>query len=197
MLNDYKIVDTFLFSEPHESDLLWVKFNLEDKHVDEWVIQENGFTLQGDIKPLHAGEVLKDPRFAPFRDKITVISKNDLILPGNNTENVNFQREGWQRTLCRDHIQWKYRDIKTLVIVSDVDEAIDFSDEDRARRFAEMADTHYPNQFTVGRMRYWYDYDNRCYLPNIRIPVISSISFSSVYFIGIRYGGLKNINDII
>ena len=173
MLYDFYIVDTFLFSEPHEADLLWVKFNLEDNHVDKWIIQENEYTLQGEKKGLHANEVLKDKRFDKFRDKVHIISVSQQLMPADNRENTNFQREGWQRMLCRDYLVANYHDKPTLVLVSDVDESVDFSDFDRAQRYIEIALTHYPNQFCVGRMRYWYDYDNRCYLPDIRIPTIS------------------------
>lgn len=174
-----KIVDTFLFSEPHESDLLFIKFNLEDRIVDEWFIQENEYTLQGDHKGLFANEVLKEERFKPFLNKVTVISESKLHEEGNKTENINFLREGWQRNICRGQLLKKYLGEDTLVMVSDVDEMIDFSSEERTRKFEEIVQQHYPNPFSIGRMRYWYDYDNRCFLPNIRIPVVSLLHLNS------------------
>lgn len=170
MINGKKIVDTFLFSEPHEADLLWVKFNVEDKCVDEWILQENHYTLQGEYKGAHAKTVLEQERFAPFLDKVTVITLDNKILDGRE-EGHNFHRENLQRAICVQHLLQRYES-DTLVMVSDTDEMIDFSDDTRAHMFSCMFESNPGKHFYVGRQRYWYDYDNKCFLPNIRIPVV-------------------------
>jgi hypothetical protein len=165
-----KIIDTFLFSEQHEDDLLYLKFKLENDGVDYWFVQENSYTLQGERKGLFAQEVLKQPRFDEFRDKIIVLSADYLHKPNDKSEGVNFERENWQRTIASEMILQHLGNEDVRIIVSDTDESLDFSDEDRKIRIWNMIRN--VNLVYVGRMRYWYDYDNRCYLPNIRIPVI-------------------------
>ena len=63
-----------MFSEPHEQDLLWIKFNIEDPYVTEWVITESSYTFQGKRKKLYLQEILEQERFAPFRNKIHYIT---------------------------------------------------------------------------------------------------------------------------
>ena len=70
-----KIVDAFLFSEPHEKEVLLIKLNLGARHVAEWVLIENEYTHQAEPKGLFAREMLDgDSRFDPFRDRLTIIS---------------------------------------------------------------------------------------------------------------------------
>jgi len=67
---DFKIVDSFLFSEPYEKELLLLKLQLEVSGIDEWVILENAYTLQGEKKGFHARKVLEsDERFLPYLNK--------------------------------------------------------------------------------------------------------------------------------
>lgn len=164
-----KIIDTFLFSESHEDDLLFIKFNLENDAVDYWIIQENGYTLQGEKKPLYAEQVLSQDRFKPYLSKVIIASADHLFYPNCKDENINFQRENWQRTLATQFLQTTTD--SGYVIVSDVDEAFDFSDKERSKRLFEIIEQNH-DLVHIGRMRYWYDYDNRCYLPNIRIPLV-------------------------
>lgn len=167
------IYDTFLFSEPHEADLLYLKCVLEDSGVDGWFVQENVFTLQGDPKQLHALDiVLSQDRFQPFRHKIHFSNLNNKVLEGKD-ENHNFLRERNQRVAFLSGSSSTFQvDQDTYFIVSDVDEMIDFSDEDRSKRFKEACKQNKERAFWIQRMRYWYDYDNRCYLDDIHIPVV-------------------------
>ena len=166
-----KVIDTFLFSEAYEDDLLYIKFKLENDGVDYWVIQENKYTLQGDEKGIFAQEVLKQERFAEFRNKVVVLSGDWLHRPNEKDESVNFERENLQRTMATEFILNNFSNEDTKIIVSDTDESLDFSDCYRKDRINNIIrNTH--DVVYIGRMRYWYDYDNRCYLPNIRIPVV-------------------------
>jgi hypothetical protein len=167
------IYDTFLFSEPYEADLLYLKCVLEDSGVDGWFVQENVFTLQGDPKQLHAQDiVLSQDRFQPFRHKIHFSNLNNKVIEGKD-ENHNFLRERNQRIAFLSSLSSTFQvNQDTYFIVSDVDEMIDFSDEDRSRRFKEACEQNKERAFWIQRMRYWYDYDNRCYLDDIHIPVV-------------------------
>ena len=165
------LVDTFLFSEPHEDDLLWLKFKLEDPFVDMWIIQECDHTLQGDFKGFFAEEVLSQERFKPFLSRIQIAKYQGVIGVVDGTENANFTRENAQRTLCGDCLTQLPND--TMVMISDTDEMIDFTSDDRFNRFTDIVGKHLNDFCFLGRMRYWFDYDNRCYLPNIRIPIMN------------------------
>lgn len=166
-----QIIDTFLFSEPHESDLLYIKLINQQSRVDWHIIQENAYTTKGEWKGCFANEVLKEERFAPFRDKVIVVSA-DNKNGDSSEENTNFYREGWQRTICVNVLNSIVKSGDDLVIVSDVDESIDFSCANRADRFDEFSKSVNGYPFWIQRVRYWYDYDNLCSLPNIRIPLI-------------------------
>lgn len=169
-----KIIDTFLFSEPHEDDLLWVKLNIQDGHVDEHIIIENAYTHQGAYKGLYANEVLKQDRFKPFLSKIAVVSAEHLHSPGVNLEKVNFEREIIQRAYPFDYLYNKYGNSneQVRVMFTDVDECIDFSDEKRREVFISNCES-FPNEpISFARLRYWYDYDNKSFLPQLRIPTI-------------------------
>lgn len=162
------IIDSFLLSEPHEKHLLFWKLNLEYNYVDEFIIQENAYDLKGKFKGLHAQSILEDAIFQPFLPKITVISQHNQIYTNIIDENTNFIREKWQRGLCTEYIVKKYSN-QDKVIISDVDEMFDFSNE-RLHRFELLFSKGYR---WFSRRRYWYSVNNECQLPNIRIPVIT------------------------
>lgn len=164
------IIDTFLFSEPYEDDLLYLKFVLEDPGVDLWIIQENSYTTQGEYKGVSAQTVLQQDRFAKFRHKIIVVSADKNIRQTNN-EGENFDRENWQRTLCLQVLP-QFASSTDRILVSDTDEAIDFTDNKRSQTFSSIINQHPNEPVWIGRMRYWYDYDNRCYIYGLRIPTV-------------------------
>lgn len=158
-----QLIDTFLFSEPYEADLLWIKFHLEDNGVDEWIIAENSYTHQGTYKGYYAKKLIEtDDRFAPFRHKITIIEGN--IVPDFKAENKaslfenhTYGLEFAQRELATEYILNKYRD-DVYVFISDSDEMLDLSDPGRKRLFFKKLKG---NDFIkVPRNRFWYDYDN-------------------------------------
>lgn len=167
-----RVVDSFLFSEPYEADLLALKFELESPLVDEWVAIENSYSFQGIRTGHHLEELLAtDERFRRYRDRVTTIVADRPVraFPGSPraTESA-FQVEFWQRNLVLEVLgdaapeDW--------LIVSDVDEALDMTD---ARRFdtldgrMERAAEH---MLAVPTIRYWFDFDNR-YAPLLGIPM--------------------------
>lgn len=183
-----KIIDTFLFSEPHEVDLLYLKMELEQDVVNKWIIQENSYTLQGNPKELHAKSVLdNDPRFAKFRERIAVVSLNQNFASSND-ENANFVRENVQRTgftLLTSEQMAQGMNIEkgdqVFYIISDVDEMIDFSDQTRKDQFLNIAKDQ-TRPFWIKRQRYWYDYDNKCFLDDLHIPIIPACCMTSPSF---------------
>lgn len=175
-----RVIDTFLFSEEYEADLLFLKLTLESNIVDKWIIQENAYTLKGEFKDLHAENVINQPRFTQFRDRIVIESRKHLTNT-DQSENSNFIRERIQRAFCLNFLQ-KYANDSDLIIVSDTDEMIDFSNQERKQRFFDIAEKNVCAW--VGRRRYWYQHNNECRLNTIRIPVIN-------------YGLLRNNMDLI
>lgn len=174
-----QIIDTFLFSEPHESDLLFIKLVNESPRVDWFLLQENEFTTKGEHKGLFGQQVLAEDRFAPYRDKIIICSASDRVCDSSE-EYANFHREGWQRTICGEPLNQIVKSGDDLIIVSDVDESIDFSSDERSLRFDEFASRQGSYPFWISRRRYWYDFDNLCFLPNIRIPLIQAKNIGHV-----------------
>jgi hypothetical protein len=70
-----RIFGVFLFSEPHEADVMLAKLHVERDLVTSWVAVENAYTQKGEWKGNHLRSLLaEDERFAPFRDRLTVIS---------------------------------------------------------------------------------------------------------------------------
>jgi 23S rRNA U2552 (ribose-2'-O)-methylase RlmE/FtsJ len=159
-----KIVETFLFSEPYEAELLLLKFHLENDGIHEWVILENNYTYQGEKKPYDAEKVLQDERFAPFRKKIKII-KGEIKAPKiydqiSNNDAIAFKVEFAQRELARNYI------LKTLsdddyIVIADTDESIDFSDPIRSKEIYDAIETKKRDDIISLKLRrYWYDINN-------------------------------------
>lgn len=159
-----RLVDTFLFSEPHEADVLWVKLNIEDHLVAEWIVVENSYTHQGQHKGHHLNNLLlADARFARFMPKLHVIECE--IGPGFqvgdrkvfDTDAVQIERA--QREAAVSYILAKYED-GDYALISDVDECLD-TDAPRRRRLLQSKLAKGRDIILVPRIRYWFDYDNR------------------------------------
>lgn len=170
-----KLFDCFLFSEPMEANLLLVKFNLEKDFVHRWVLCESPYTFQGEYKGCHAAKLLsEDKRFAEFLDRIIIVNPAEGFQPlhGNtNDEGKNFERENSQRAMCLDYILKVAAD-NDWIMISDTDEAVDFADKTRSEVVQSLFNVH-KHVFKLQRTRYWYDFDNRCYLNDIHIPFVN------------------------
>ncbi len=159
------MIDTFLFSEPHEKEVLLIKLILGGEHITEWIIVENEYTFQGEYKGLFARQVIdSDQRFAPYRDRIHIISAQmkhppiDYDLGNVDTQGMNSERR--QRSLAREYIINKYPD-DTWVLLSDADEALDLTSDTRRLSFLENRLSASANGLVcVPRRRFWYDFDN-------------------------------------
>ncbi len=157
-----KIVDAFLFSEPHEKEVLLIKLNLGARHVTEWVLVENEYTHQAEFKGLFAREMIDtDPRFDPFKDRITIISGTHRFpeVDPARIDEQGLAADRAQRELARDYLLDTYDD-DTWVLVSDADEALDVSSDENydylCRKVAKLGAPVVP----LPRTRYWYDIDN-------------------------------------
>ena len=169
----FKLVNMFLFSESYEKELLYLKLFLENNGVDEWVILENSYTLQGEWKGFHARNVLyTDDRFKPYLDKITIIEKeyvNQAIPRHVMMDTFGFKAEHVQRDFGYDHFVQHYGD-NDWVQVSDVDEMLDFTDPERYHELVERLQASATGLEKIPTQRYWYDFDN-AYLPLLGLPI--------------------------
>ncbi|HAK75357.1 MAG TPA: hypothetical protein DCR35_16575 [Runella sp.] len=162
-----KIIDTFLFSEPHEKEALLIKFILGGEAITEWVIVENEYTFQGEHKGVFAQQVLdSDERFTPFRDRIHLISASlqhppiDYTRKDIDTQGMDSERR--QRSLAQKYIVEKYgHETDVWVLLSDADEVIDFdSFPDNFTFLTTKLTTANDGLVQIPRRRFWYDYDN-------------------------------------
>ncbi len=157
-----KLIDTFLFSEPFESEVLLIKLILAGDRVAKWILIENAYTFQGDYKGLFAQGIIDgDERFKPYRDRIQIISADLNILDSSHgvSDQQTFQVEYWQRDLATENIL--QLDDDDWVFVSDSDEAIDLTDEKRYQEvLTQIASTKGEKVLAPTRKRYWFDFDN-------------------------------------
>lgn len=105
------IYDTFVFF--NELDLLEIRLNILNDHVDRFVLVEATRTFQGKSKPLYFEE--NKQRFAKFKDKIIHVIVDDLPVNSLPFDREHFQRDAILRGLsdCSS---------EDLIILSDLDE---------------------------------------------------------------------------
>lgn len=174
-----------MFSEPHEQELLWLKFNIEDPFISKWVITESSYTFQGRHKPLYINDILSQERFSRFRDKIHIIyldrnynfeyeisfmqllkrkvkrwlnrhrGKNYDFVP--YAENASFHAERNQRQACVKYISDHFS-LDDIVIACDADEIFDFNEG--KIEIIEQLLQQYSRPFYIPRKIFCYDYDN-------------------------------------
>lgn len=158
-----KIVDSFLFSEVYEKELLLLKFILEDTGVDEWLLLENAYSFQGDYTGLHAKNLIDgDARFDQFKHKITIISKEEQteVLPKHTfLDHLSYKIEYWQRDLAYDYFMQHYSN-NDWIIISDVDEMIDFTSAARKNELLKRMKNAAEGLVKFPTKRFWYDFDN-------------------------------------
>ena len=170
-----KLVDTFLFSEPHEADVLWVKLNVESHVFHEWVVVENSYTMQGQYKGYFFKDIVNtDERFCEFLDKIHVVESD--IKPevdgkeSNSVYNEPAELERAQRCMAVQYLLDKYSD-DDCVMISDVDECLDTESDKRRKLLFEKIQTG-QDLILLPRIRYWFDYDNR-WLVRRCVPLVT------------------------
>lgn len=159
-----KIIDTFLFSEPFEKESLLIKLILGGEWITEWIIVENEYTFQGEYKGVFARQVLdSDKRFAPFLDRIHIISASikyppiDYSRKDVDTQGMDSERQ--QRSLAREYIINNYSD-DTWVLLSDADEALDLISHPENYKLLIHKLESANDLVCIPRRRFWYDFDN-------------------------------------
>ncbi len=114
-----KIVDTFLFH--NELDLLDIRLNELNPHVDLFILVEANTTFSGQPKE-YSYEENKD-RFEQFKDKILHIKIEDMP---SFTGPGDLRGEHYQRTAIGDTIHYLHSEgqlgLEDVVFMSDVDE---------------------------------------------------------------------------
>ena len=159
--NGSKVVDSFLFSEPFEKEVLLTKLIAEDPVVDEWVAIEDAYTFRGEFKGTSLRQIMDEPRFERFRRKMHIISCQENMFSGHPCEENFFKVEFASRELSRDYILSKY-EAQDLVGCSDVDELLDFSDQYRREQLDRILVEAVRNQriALVKVLKFWYEFDN-------------------------------------
>lgn len=173
MNKPFKIVNSFLFGETYEKELLLLKFQLERFCVDEWIVLENEYSFQGEYKGLWVNQIMdEDDRFAEFKDKITVMSTHFKFACDktnvSTADNTAFLNEYKQRDVALNYFLDNYTDAD-WIIVSDVDEMIDSTSEVRRNALLERMMEN-QSLLHISVKRFWFDFDNE-YAPVYGIPV--------------------------
>jgi hypothetical protein len=176
-----KLIDTFLFSEAYENEILLAKFHLEDSFVSEWILIENAYTFQGDYKGLFATQVIdSDKRFDPFKSKIKIISSETVYPKIDNAsegihDHIAFNAEFFQRELSKDYIFEKYED-GDFVFISDTDEMIDCEDLDKKNFLIAKMKQAKDGIVCMPKTVYAFDFDNQ-WMAKDRSTAIFRISY--------------------
>ena len=167
-----KLYDFFMVGFPYEADVLYIKLLEEYEHIERFYIVETDATHQGNPKPYYWGEILAEPRFQSFRDKViyeAVASAElgfvDAKTPADAQHNEHAQRD-W---LYRKHGDEIADD--DLIWVSDADELLGGEDIPKIllafESFERLRAVHVP------LLRSVYDYayvdEQRGYWPTVAL----------------------------
>lgn len=207
-----KIVSTFMFSEPHEANLLKLKFDIENSYIDKWIIIESSYTFQGHSKKKYLAEILSRPEFQLYKDKIVVLpvdynytydfemSFKDLLkrkiirkLKSLNkghryelppySEMAAFHAEKSQRQSSQAYILEHYKP-EDVIITCDVDEIFDFNDGKIEEFSSIVKKTNQP--FYIRRIIYAYDFNNIThrlrYSPILKVKDLKKKEFSFRFY---------------
>jgi hypothetical protein len=180
-----KIIDTILFAYEYEKEVLLAKFNLESEVVDKFLVIESEYTFRGQYKGFQLTKVLEDKRFEPFKEKI-----KHLKIKGNTFENMGlshiekdyFKIEHFSRAYCMDYLVENYDD-NDLILITDSDEAYDFSDPVRRDVLLKIFKENSDRGTQQRNIKMWFDWDNACfwsdkYLPSHRLKLLKNGSSS-------------------
>jgi hypothetical protein len=153
------IIDSFCYFEPYQTNMLLVKFNVEDEGVDEWVITENTYSFRGDYKgPHQLKNILSDDkRFEKFLPKIKIFEMEleRKCEPGVEDWEIIFL----QREVQREYLYNKYS-LNSWLLVSDIDEIIDFANPRKAGLIYDAIEQHSGEIIHPNPMFFAYDFDN-------------------------------------
>lgn len=108
------IYDCFTFF--NELDLLEIRLNTHNPHVDKFVLVESIYTFSGKKKPLYYDEAKNDERFLKFKDKI-----NHIIVTDKPFQDI--WKTEWYQKNCVERGLTKAKKNDTILF-SDLDEII-------------------------------------------------------------------------
>lgn len=190
-----KVINTCLFSEVHEANVLEIKLQCESLCMEEWIFIQSPYDFRGQQKGTCLEELLKEDRFSPFKDRIHIITIEENLFDKVGKEYAEkgyFQVEHYSRMACADYILNKYSD-DVRVSISDVDELIDFSDANRRDRFFEICrGTDKDIQLT--QPKYWFNFNNFSAYPKY-LPVRTIGSLRSNGWPYFRNDHCESINE--
>lgn len=167
-----KVVDTFLFCEEYERELLLAKLTMQSPRVDLHVLVESDVTFRGDYKGLQAKKMVEeDDRFAPYCASLLIVEHKGRLRNGPPEYRTYQANEVQSRQLAWATIN-DFASDGDWLIVSDVDEMFDFQSRDRLDAFERCLKENRGRSPNFEHYRYWFDYDNRCYHTGFRTPVI-------------------------
>jgi len=109
------IIVTFLFSDSSESDVLWVKLNVERLIVNKWIIVEGTFSHKGTYKGSCLRDVLNESRFLEFADRIEIVTCNQNLLMLFH-EQKRMARLSWTKQILRLFGRKVKESIKSVLI---------------------------------------------------------------------------------
>lgn len=192
-----KVIDCCLISDIFEGNCLEIKLNCESDVVCEWVLIESPYSFRGEYKGACCETLLRQERFKPFLDRIKVITIEENLfekLCQGHCEKEYFKVEFASRAACWDYIREKYED-DTRVLVSDVDELIDFADQKRRDKFFEICSRKISKGFQLHQLKYWWDITNLSFAPKyMPVHTISSLRLGTTSFTH-RNNDCQQIND--
>lgn len=179
-----KVINTCLFSEAHEANVLEIKLNCETLCMDEWIFIQSPYSFRGEYKGVCLEELLKEERFNPFKERIHIITIEENLFDKVGREHSEagyFQVEHHSRMACSDYIFSKYTD-DTRVVVGDIDELIDFSSSSRRDEFFRLCNqTDKDLQLIQNKM--WWNFNNfSAYPKHLPVRTISSLKQGWKYF---------------
>lgn len=152
--------------DPLELKTLLLKLRLESDGMVEWVFAENSYTFAGIYKGFIFKKLIKeDERFAPYRDRITVIEgeydNGFQTAPVDGVKSaLAWGSENFLKDLAVPYILKKYFENNVWVSVADADEMLDFTDPQREHSILRALSNPMDHQLFLPMIRYWYDYDN-------------------------------------
>lgn len=157
-----KIVDTFLYNAEYEKSVLLCKLHAEYDYVDELIALESAYDFRGNYKGLTLKELVwNDPDFDLFREKLIIVQSEDNLfekLKCSHQERDYFKVEFDSRALAHSYLCTKYED-NDWVILSDVDEHLDFSSTDRRAILMEGFNNS-TKSIQWQNYKFWWDFDN-------------------------------------
>jgi hypothetical protein len=202
-----KIIDSFMFSEPYEKELLLLKLEMENDVVDEWIIIEGSYSFQGEYKGHHINRIIaEDNRFLSFKDKIKVFEADDnfnhlylmspleyirryikMKIPKYRqqlvalSEEASFFAEKNQREIAVDYVVENCKD-NDYLILTDIDEMLDATRKKKKEAFLGVLNSSEPC-FKIKRKIFIYDFDNltyrKRYSPIINIASIKKLKIKT------------------